>query len=120
VTSGFMGWMPAFGAGIAGWFEGKSFLDPGIVLILGLPLLLAVGIFIWAAFFRKRRRPHEHRHHHSPPTGTGSSTEKKAWSSWFSRRRRRRRRRERGRNPTLAESGGLPPMRGEPPPETRT
>jgi hypothetical protein len=31
------------------------------------------------------------------------------------RRRRRRRREHRPRNPTLAETGGLPPVRNQPP-----
>jgi membrane protein implicated in regulation of membrane protease activity len=39
-----------------------------------------------------------------------------AWAAFF-RKRRKRRRKHRPRNPTLAETGGLPPNRPERPPE---
>ncbi len=119
MTPGFMGLTPAFATGIAGLFEGKSFLDPGVIVILALSLLFTAAVFTWAAVFRKRRRPPGYRHHHSPAT-TQSSSEQKKRSEWFPRRRRRRQRREWTRNPTLAETGGLPPMHGGEPPETRT
>ncbi len=103
--------------GIAGMFEGKSFYDPGIIAIFALSVLFAGAFFIWAAVFRKRRRPPGYRHHHSGAKPR-SSPEKKKWNRWFPGRRRRRRR-QRTRNPTLAEVGGLPPVRTGEPPETR-
>jgi FtsZ-interacting cell division protein ZipA len=80
---------------------------------IGLVTLLVLG---WAAFLRKRHR-HRHSHHHrhrhsSEPTEADASVppEKR-------RRRRRSHHRHRPLNPTLAETGGLPPIRPEEPPE---
>jgi hypothetical protein len=86
-------------------------------------VLVAIGaivlvIIAWALFFR--RRPDEvsgwgpaRSHYHEPSADLGSK------SSHGSRRRRRRRRRRehRPRNPTLAETGGLPPVRPEQSPD---
>jgi hypothetical protein len=92
------------------------------MLVLGIAVVATVGLLAWACLIRKRRPsdPHlralepgaikfeeespseEHHHHHH-------------------RRRRHRRRHRQGshghRNPTLQETGGLPPLRqeGEPP-----
>ena len=83
---------------------------------IGLVTLLLV---LWAVFIRKRgrrRRSHHHSHHHSagavegsqpPGEGQPPATEEKRG------RHRRSRRRHRRRNPTLAETGGLPPIRPE-------
>lgn len=55
-------------------------------LAMGVALILGVlGVLIWAIMFRKKRRRKQHK--------------------------RRERRGERKANPTLAESGGLPPPR---------
>jgi hypothetical protein len=84
-----------------------------------------VGI-IWALFFYKggprRSHPRSHFRHHSrrlpqvrPSNGeivtapAAAHPPKRHW--------RRRRREHRQRNPTLAETRGLPPMRAERPPE---
>src|SRR5438874_5278115 len=91
-------------------------------LLVGCALLVAIVLpFLWAVFLRKRRRRRHHYHYpqnHSPapaeeimPNGTDDvSTKRRKW--------RRRRRDHRPRNPTLAETGGLPPVRpeGTPPP----
>ncbi len=92
---------------------------PGdIKLILAGVALLTLAIILGALFMHKRRdedlsgwRVHHHHHHHreqSNGTGSGESGS----------RRRRRRREHRPRNPTLAETGGLPPLRPEPPPDS--
>jgi hypothetical protein len=80
-----------------------------LVLLLGA---LSLGLLIWAAFYRKskQRRRHRHRPHawQVDPTETRSD-----------RRRRHRERRRHSEhpklpmNPTLAETGGLPPRRPE-------
>jgi hypothetical protein len=68
-------------------------------IMLGAFTLVAIGALIWIFFLRKpgkRRRKHRHRHEHRLP------------------------------NPTLAQNGGLPPIRREekpsrqppPPPQT--
>jgi hypothetical protein len=91
--------------------------DPGILIIVGSLLAVSLAVFIWAAFFRKSgSRPHAHHHFQSrghaqaPPPDVTPEAPKTGW--FFSRKRHRRRRRERPRNPTLAEVGGLPPIRG--------
>ena len=50
-------------------------------------VLAAFAVFLWAVFFRKKKRKRKHRSRH--------------------------RHEERKLNPTLAESGGLPPAREE-------
>jgi hypothetical protein len=104
------------------------FMDPstrgGLMIFgaIGLVTLLAV---LWAVFLRKsrrRRHSHRHSHQHSPrPTESaeasndeGDLSSPQGGSKW-----RRTRRRRRSRNPTLAETGGLPPVRSEEPPKPR-
>jgi len=78
-------------------------------LIYGSALLVvAVGLFLWAGTVRKPRKRKE-RHHwrsgspkHSIDLGAAT------------KQRRRRRRSEPPRNPTLAETRGLPPLREGP------
>lgn len=79
---------------------------PVLVIVLGI-LFVAL---IWAVFFRRPRTGRQR--------GTIlEETDGEPASGGGRRRRRRRRRDHRPRNPTLAETGGLPPARvGEPPP----
>lgn len=92
-------------------------------IVLGAVALVSVALLVWAAFFRNRRRHHSHHHHHhhhdaSAESLTPGTDGAPASDSPEPRRRRRRRRREhRPRNPTLAETGGLPPIRPDKPPE---
>ncbi|MFM7103092.1 MAG: hypothetical protein ACKO3N_18225 [Verrucomicrobiota bacterium] len=80
------------------------------------PILLALlgAVFlgiVWAVFFR--------RHPRSGQRGVLLANQTPARDASPSRRQRRRKRRDsRPRNPTLAETGGLPPTRpeGVPPP----
>ena len=87
------------------------------VLVLGAIVLVTLVLLLWAAFLRKRRHRHSHNHHHhssgqpaTPETNAGDSVVEP-----HRRRRRRRRREHRPRNPTLAETGGLPPVRTDKP-----
>lgn len=97
---------------------------------LGGIILLLV---LWAIFIRKpRRHRHRHHHHHHPahrwgldPDATdeedddGDANGAEDEQDRGHRHSRRRRRREhRPRNPTLAETGGLPPIRANGPPGT--
>ena len=91
-----------------------------LLILLGAVSIVTLAVFIWAAYIRKGPRRHSHHHHHhshsssaSPPESpdVGANGEKRY------RRKRRRRREHRPRNPTLAETGGLPPVRTEHPPE---
>jgi len=94
-----------------------------IMIVLGVILAVALAVFFWAVIFRKEgtsRRKHHHHHHHHHRTsyreqfkiGVGGIKE------LFRRHRHRRHRHHRQINPTLAETGGLPPLRGpdKPPP----
>jgi hypothetical protein len=81
-----------------------------ILLIIGIAFVLSAALFIWAAFWRKRRRASSRHHGNAHPGGESLPAEHK-------RHRRRRRKSshpdKRPRNPTLAETGGLPPPRPE-------
>ncbi len=95
------------------------------LLFIGILLLVALVALTWVAIISRRRRGrhhhrHHHHHHHSSdraPRVKGESAENaiaeaSQRSHSHGRRRHRRRRREhRPRNPTLAETGGLPPIR---------
>jgi len=59
-------------------------------IMAGVFVLIAVGALIWVFYFRKRRRKRRHKHRHE--------------------------RRRRAVNPTLAQTGGLPPTRPSEPP----
>jgi hypothetical protein len=85
-----------------------------LVLIFGAMAIVVVATFLWAAFFRKqpahpsystRRRPRR-----EPRSSTSAQTRKQLPEIPESRRRHRRRN-HRPRNPTLAETCGLPPVR---------
>jgi hypothetical protein len=102
-----------------------------VLLILGSGLFLLVLLLAWVRFYVRRPKRARHRHHHrnsstspaihgpdpdavkphAPPTPDTPHDR-----SHHHRRRRRHRRDHRGRNPSLAEAGGLPPRRSGPPP----
>jgi len=105
------------------WSFWKSPGSPAgeIVIIMGAVCLVVAIIFVWAAFVRKPRRKRVHSYHSSSSEEGGLPRPHKrrsVFSRAFGRRRHRRRRghgRERPVNPTLAQVGGLPPERREPP-----
>lgn len=68
-----------------------------ILLALGL---IALGLLVWAVFIRRRPKVRKRRTILDDATSSGGEE---------SGRRRRRRREHRSRNPTRAETGGLPP-----------
>jgi type VI protein secretion system component VasK len=88
-------------------------------LIFGSLGLVTLLVLLWAVFLRKRRRRrrlHHHSHQHSPgPAEVPESPREESAPAPEEKRRRHRRsrRRHRQRNPTLAETGGLPPIRPE-------
>ena len=107
---------------ITGQWKKMSGGPRDLLTVLGAMVGVTLLIFLWAAFFRRRRRHHarHHGHHHeSHPTATNPlpRTTEAAAPEEHLRRKRRRRRAHRPRNPTLAETGGLPPVRSERPPE---
>jgi hypothetical protein len=91
----------------------------GGVITLGAIGLVTLLVLLWAVFLRRRRRRrHSHHHAHRPssqPTETPVALNNGDAVSPRKKRRHRRRsdRRHRPRNPTLAETGGLPPIRPE-------
>jgi hypothetical protein len=94
-------------------------IDYRHLVTFGSVLLVSLGGFIWAAFFRKpRRRRHHHSHRHSPGPMPETRPESRKIGWWLFSKRRRHRRRQRSRNPTLAEAGGPPPVRTPAPPPT--
>ena len=101
----------------------SPFLSTDTMMVLGAIMVVAGALFSWAFFIRKRSTDrhgalvgsrHPARGRSSGSSGSSSGTDGKV---------RRRRRREHPdnlpRNPTLGETGGLPPMRpdeeGSPP-----
>jgi FtsZ-interacting cell division protein ZipA len=92
------------------------------LIIFGAIGLVTLLLLLWAAFIRSKRRrrhSHHHRHHHAQkPTEVPAATQNEDVPAPSEKRRRRHsRHRPRPRNPTLAETGGLPPIRQENPPE---
>jgi len=82
------------------------------ILLLG-PLVIAFGAVVWAAFIRKakRRRRRSHRPH------TWELDPKARHGRHHSGGRRGSRQKQPPMNPTLAEAGGLPPVRPDESPE---
>jgi hypothetical protein len=94
-----------------------------ITMVVALLFGIALAGFIWAAFWRKpRRRKHAYRHASpSDDLNGGLPQRRKRKSGLFrlpgrQRHHHRQHRQERPVNPTLAQVGGLPPARREPPP----
>ena len=99
-----IGWMPPDSLETASMF--------------GALFLVSVVIVIGTISLRKRRRARRSHHHQSPRPAPRNSPEPEAKFALMTRRQRRRRREHRPRNPTLAETGGLPPLRQDNPPPT--
>ena len=102
------------------WQSMHHDIREGVIIFSALGLVTLL-ILLWAIFFRRRRRKH-HRHDYPlsdvrqavtcplGPTVNGATIESPRRHG-----RRRQRRSHLPRNPTLAETGGLPPIRPEPP-----
>jgi hypothetical protein len=90
-----------------------------ILLILGALIALTSLLVLWAKFVRKERRRHSSSSKPKVlvPVETPEEEEPANAEPGGARRRkfRKRRREHRGRNPTLAETGGLPPVRDQEP-----
>ena len=94
-----------------------------LVTLLGALALLTLLLVLWAVYIRKTPRRHSHHHYKYPAPAENKSADSVSQDGPDSgserryRRKRRRRRQHRPRNPTLAETGGLPPLRTEHPPD---
>lgn len=85
-----------------------------ILFVLLCLAVLSLGFLLWAAFIRKRRRHSSGHSHHI--TRTAAAGEKGTEPRKRRHRHRRRRSASYPRNPTLAQTGGLPPVRRDEPP----
>jgi hypothetical protein len=90
------------------------------IIILGALALVSLLIVIWAVFFRPREgksktRRHASRHARERAGAPSAPVAGEDGESGSGKRRkwRRRRREHRPMNPTLAQTGGLPPIRSE-------
>jgi hypothetical protein len=85
-----------------------------LFVVLGAILLVLLGLFFWALFFRKRKGE-RHRKRRERPESYRKRLQKGAADikQLLNERQRRRRREHRPINPTLAQTGGLPPVREE-------
>ena len=94
------------------------FKNPGssageVLLLVGIFVGVSLVIFLWAAYMRRpRKMRHTYRHLHQTDDHSESSHHHRSRSG---RRRHRRRShgKERPMNPTLAQTGGLPPRHDE-------
>jgi len=75
------------------------------LLVFGALLLVVGLVFLWAAFIRKRG---ERKHYRYP-----SKTSAEGVTEIRRKKVKKRRKEHRPRNPTLSETGGLPPIRSE-------
>lgn len=110
--------------------EGKVVLGAIVLVVLGLGIWGIYALLAPSKSHRHRRRRHRHHSHsdHEHETDDApdtvdssvddeeSSGDEESHSHGHRHRRRRRRREHRPRNPTLAETGGLPPIRTDAPP----
>ena len=85
-----------------------------MLLIIAITLVVGLVLILWAVYIRKPKAERHSRDYKSRPyveeLDDGTIRKRK--------KRKRQRREHRERNPTLAEVGGLPPLKGdsEPPP----
>jgi len=86
---------------------GRSPAGNDWMIVAGASLLVGLAATAWV-YFRRRRRPHAH-HEHSASHLIDNLVEHPHEHSHHGHSRRRRRWRR--RNPTLAQTGGLPPVR---------
>jgi hypothetical protein len=96
-----------------------------MLVIVGTGLVLALLLILWARHYEKKRQRRHHHHHLEPAAATpvtapeaedeDEEEEDGAQLDGRHRRRRRHRRDHRPRNPTLAQTGGLPPAKPEGP-----
>ena len=89
-----------------------------VLVIIATGLALGLLLLLWARHYVKRKK-HHHQHDrkevsHSLPAVSDQDDEDEPRR--HGRRRRKRRRGHRPRNPTLAETGGLPTTKTEPSP----
>jgi len=83
----------------------------GLAALFAACAIVTFLILFWAIFIRKRPDDSSRRYSYPSRDSKGNSADNISGSK--SGRRGRRRRKRRSRNPTLAETGGLPAIRSE-------
>jgi len=90
-----------------------------ILLLLGLLAIIALGLYLFAYLTRRKHRRHLSRSGQDMWRSERRAQKEKEKESGRTRVRIRKKRREhpdfRPRNPTLGETGGLPPVRPDEP-----
>ena len=92
--------------------SGMAFRE--IALIASIGIGIAIVFIVWAKYFRKTEEAPQHHWLAEDEEEEGDSDKK-----GHRKKKKRMRRDHRPRNPTLSETGGLPPLRdpGQPPPQ---
>jgi hypothetical protein len=85
----------------------------GLTLLFGAIGIVTLLILGWAIFIRKRPDDGSRRYSYPSRKSRTSDSDKSRESTAESGTRKRRRRKRRPLNPTLAQTGGLPPIRSE-------
>lgn len=81
-----------------------------LILVIGLAALLFGAIISWIVFVRGPRK-HPNEEHSGPPEAKPNVTITEDGRERHRKKKRSRRRDHRQRNPTLSQTGGLPPPR---------
>ena len=89
----------------------ESILSREVPMILCLAAALAAVLLLWAVFVRRRRHPDPHVRALQPGLPPGTEDSDSGHHRHRHRRHHRKRTHELKRNPTLHETGGLPPLR---------
>jgi hypothetical protein len=84
-----------------------------VLIYFGALSLVALAVFAWAVFRTQHRRRHSHHNRLKPAPNAVSENAHGKKSFLRSRRKHQRQPAYLPRNPTLAEAGGLPPLRTE-------
>lgn len=93
--------------------SGFSQLSIVLMAVSAVIVLSFIGVFIFRKQLLRRKRHHHHRKSTGVVSGQNSRESAPPEESQTHGKRRRVRRKRRHRNPTLAETRGLPPNRDE-------
>jgi len=85
-----------------------------LLVIIATGLALGLLLLFWARHYVKSKKRHDRHRKTASPSLAGADEHDHQEEPHHGRRRRKRRRDHRPRNPTLAETGGLPTTKTEP------
>src|SRR5262245_47756269 len=102
---------------LGSYWHNSNISRAGLGAVASAISVVTVLILVWAIFIRKPsdERPRRYQYPAPPAKQEGDKNEQNSNSGRHSRRKKRRRRGHRTRKPTLAETGGLPPLREDVP-----